>query len=69
MLVVALKRVCAALTADSVVMPSEACESLGLEDGASYGQGAAAAKAQWSWVSRSIVDHDPSSTAATPRLR
>jgi len=56
LLVVALNRVCGALSSDSTVMPSEVCESLGLEAGASYSQGAAATKAQWSRVSRAIVE-------------
>lgn len=56
MLVVALNRVCGALSDDGAVMPLAICETLGLEAGASYGQGAAATKAQWSQVSRAIVD-------------
>lgn len=56
LLVVALNRVCGALATDNAVMPPEICEALGLEAGASYGQGAAATKAQWSRVSRAIVD-------------
>jgi hypothetical protein len=56
LLIVALNRICGALAADSAVMPLEVCESLGMAAGASYGQGAAAAKAQWSRVSRAIVD-------------
>jgi hypothetical protein len=56
LLVVALNRVCVALADDSAVMPPAICGALGLEAGASYGQGAAATKAQWSRVSRAIVE-------------
>ncbi|WP_092156692.1 hypothetical protein [Bosea sp. CRIB-10] len=56
LLIVALDRVCVALADDSAFMPPVTCESLGLEAGESYGQGAAATKAQWSRVSRAIVD-------------
>lgn len=59
LLIVALNRICGALASDDAAMPPTACASLGLEAGASYGQGAAAAKAQWSRVSRAIVDYDP----------
>lgn len=64
LLVVALNRVCSALADDSAVMPPTVCKSLGLMAGASYGQGAAATKAQWTRVSRAIVDHDPTSANA-----
>jgi hypothetical protein len=56
LLVVALNRVCGALADDGAVMPPAICESLGLEAGASYRQGAGAAKAQWSRLSRAIVE-------------
>lgn len=64
LLVVALNRLCGALTGDSAIMPPAVCESLGLAVGASYSQGTSATKAQWSRVSRSIVDHGPSNGAA-----
>lgn len=69
LLVVALNRVCGALANDSAVMPPKVCESLGLTAGASYSQGAAATKAQWSRISRLIVDHDPSKGAPTRLAR
>ena len=56
LLVVALNRVCGALADDGAIMPPAICETLGLDAGASYSQGAAAAKAQWSRVSRAIVE-------------
>lgn len=58
LLVVALNRLCVALADDSAVMPPTTCEALGLKNGASYGQGSAATKAQWSRVSRAIVSAD-----------
>lgn len=64
LLIVALNRVCGALADDNAVMPPEICAGLGLEAGASYGQGTAATKAQWSGISRAIVDHDPAKTAS-----
>lgn len=51
-----LNRVYGALSYDGAVMPPAICESLGLVAGASYAQGAAATKAQWSRISRFIVD-------------
>lgn len=63
LLIVALNRVCGALATDGEVMPPEVSDSLGLEAGASYRQSAAAAKAQWSRVSRAI-DHDPTSASS-----
>lgn len=56
LLVVALNRVCGALVSDGAVMPPAICESLRLEAGASYSQGAAATKAQWTRVTRTIVE-------------
>lgn len=56
MLVVALNRICGALAEDSAIMPPAVCTSLGLAPGASYAEGVRVAKAQWSRVSRAIID-------------
>lgn len=45
LLVGALNRLCVALKDDQADMPAAICEALGLEPGASFGQGAAATKA------------------------
>lgn len=56
LLVVALNRLCAVLNGDGAEMPSETCAALALPAGATFGQGAVAAKREWTRLSRLIVE-------------
>ncbi|MDU0343180.1 hypothetical protein [Bosea rubneri] len=56
MLVVALNRLCAALQKDDGVMPEAVAQFLGLPAGSSFAAGAARVKADWTRMSRTIVE-------------